>query len=223
MLEWEFYSTAMQQLPLEISSPAEPDFGNFIAGANGEALARVRSLADGTLAEAIIYLWGEPGSGRSHLLRAAARANAGLVVADDVERLDADGQQALFVAINAAREGHGAVLAAGAAAPAALPLREDLRTRLAWGLVYQLRPLGDAEKAQHLRAEAERRGLRLGDDVVGFLLTRFPRDLPSLRGALEVLDRYSLIKQRALTVPLVREALAAAQQSPELPRQRRGR
>ena len=97
------------------------------------------------------------------------------------------------------------------------------RTRLAWGLVYQLRPLGDAEKAQHLRAEAERRGLKLGDDVVGFLLTRFPRDLPSLRGALEVLDRYSLIKQRALTLPLVREALAAAQQSAELPRQRGGR
>jgi DnaA family protein len=59
--------------------------------------------------------------------------------------------------------------------------------------------------------------------VVGFLLTRFPRDLPSLRGALEVLDRYSLIKQRGLTLPLVREALAAAQQSAELPRQRGGR
>jgi len=213
----------MQQLPLEISPAADPGFGEFIAGANGEALARVRDLAGGALREAIVYLWGEPGSGRSHLLHAAARANAGLAIADDVERLDADGQQALFVAINAARDGHGAVLAAGAAAPAALPLREDLRTRLAWGLVYQLQPLSDAEKALHLRAEAERRGLKLGEDVVGFLLTRFPRDLSSLRGALEVLDRYSLIKQRALTLPLVREALAATQQSPERPRQRRGR
>ena len=213
----------MQQLPLEISPAADPGFGEFIAGANGEALARVRDLAGGALREAIVYLWGEPGSGRSHLLHAAARANAGLAIADDVERLDADGQQALFVAINSARDGHGAVLAAGAAAPAALPLREDLRTRLAWGLVYQLQPLSDAEKALHLRAEAERRGLKLGDDVVGFLLTRFPRDLSSLRGALEVLDRYSLIKQRALTLPLVREALAATQQSPERPRQRRGR
>jgi DnaA family protein len=167
----------MQQLPLEISPAADPDFASFLAGANGEALARVRDLAAGALREAIVYLWGEPGSGRSHLLRAAARAHAGLVVADDVERLDAAGQQALFAAINAAREGHGAVLAAGSAPPAALPLR----------------------------------------------LTRFPRDLASLRGALEVLDRYSLIKQRALTLPLAREALAATQQSPELPRQTRGR
>ncbi len=209
----------MQQLPLEISPPAPPDFDNFIAGANGEALARVQSLAAGTRHEAIVYLWGEPGSGRSHLLRAAARANPALVIADDVEALDPARQQALFVAINCAREGQAAVLAAGPAAPAALPLREDLRTRLAWGLVYQLKTLSDADKALHLRAAASRRGLALSDEVVGYLLTRLPRDLSSLNTVLEVLDRYSLIKQRALTLPLVREALAATQQSPELPRQ----
>ena len=209
----------MQQLPLEISVAAEPSFDTFVAGANGEALARVRELAAGTLREPIVYLWGEAGSGRSHLLRAAARANPGLVIADDVEALDAASQQALFVAINSARDGQCAVLAAGAAAPVALVLREDLRTRLAWGLVYQVKPLSDEEKARHLRAEAQRRGLELSEEIVGFLLTRLPRDLPSLQGVLEVLDRYSLIKQRPLTLPLVREALAAAQQSAELPRQ----
>ena len=56
-------------------------------------------------------------------------------------------------------------------------MREDLRTRLAWGLVYQLRPLTDEEKAAHLRAEAARRGLRLPDEVLGYLLGRLPRDL----------------------------------------------
>jgi len=164
---------------------------------------------------------GLPAAGRAqqNLLRAAARANPGLVIADDVEALDASSQQALFVAINSAREGQCAVLAAGAAAPAALVLREDLRTRLAWGLVYQLKPLSDEEKARHLRAEAQRRGLELSEEILGFLLTRLPRDLPSLQGVLEVLDRYSLIKQRPLTLPLVREALAAAQQSAELSRQ----
>jgi DnaA family protein len=209
----------MQQLPLAISSALEPAFETFVAGANSEALARVRELASGTLREAIVYLWGEPGSGRSHLLRAAARVNPRLVTADDVETLDAGSQHALFIAINAAREGKGSVLAAGAAPPAALALREDLRSRLAWGLVYQLKPLTDAQKAEHLRAEAGRRGLKLGEEVVGFLLTRMPRDLSSLQAVLEVLDRYSLIKQRPLTLPLVREALAAEQQLTELPRQ----
>src|SRR5690242_927884 len=103
MLESKFY--VMRQLPLEISAPAEPDFANFVPGRNAEALERVRELANGTLAEHIVYLWGESGSGRTHLLRAAARANPALLIADDVETLDAAGEQALFVGINEAREG----------------------------------------------------------------------------------------------------------------------
>jgi DnaA family protein len=201
----------MRQLPLQISPPAEPRFENYLAGANVEALARVRELAAGSLREAIVYLWGEPGSGRTHLLRAAARANPELFIADDVETLDSAAQQALFVAINAARDGQAAVLAAGTAPPAQLPFREDLRTRLAWGLVYQLKPLTDAEKALYLRAEAGRRGLRLSDEVVWYLLNHLPRDLASLHRVLEVLDRYSLASQRAVTLPFVREALSAAQ------------
>ena len=197
----------MRQLPLEISPAPEPAFDNFLPGANGEALASVRELAQGRLREAVVYLWGEAGSGRSHLLRAAARANPSLVVADDVEALDPDAQQALFNAINAAREGRAPVLAAGSAPPAQLAMRDDLRTRLAWGLVYQLKPLGDAEKAQHLRAAAARRGLALPDEVVGYLLARLPRDLPSLNALLDRLDRHSLARQRPLTVPLVREVL----------------
>lgn len=205
MLDWD--SSEMQQLVLDIGPAAEPDFDNYIAGPNAEAFARVRSLADGSLREAIVYLWGDPGSGRTHLLRAAARVNPKLVVADDVESLEPAAQQQLFAAINAARDGAAPVLAAGRLSPAGLALREDLRTRLAWGLVYQLKPLSDAEKAQHLRAEALRRGLRLSDEVVGYLLTRLPRDLPSLNGVLDALDRYSLAAKRPITLPLVREAL----------------
>lgn len=198
----------MRQLPLEISGHAEPDFANFVAGSNAEALARVRDLAAGRLREAIVYLWGEPGCGRTHLLRAAGRANPVLVLADDVETLGAPAQQALFSAINAAREGQAPVLAAGRFPPALLALRDDLRTRLAWGLVYQLQPLSDPEKAQHLRSEAARRGLRLADEVVQYLLNRLPRDLASLNGVLDLLDRHSLSKQRQVTLALVREALS---------------
>jgi DnaA family protein len=197
----------MRQLVLDIGAPVEPDFDNYVAGPNAEALERVRSLAAGSLGEAIVYLWGEPGSGRSHLLRAAARANPALVIADDVERLDEAAQQRLFAAINAARAGEAPVLAAGSHPPAQLALREDLRTRLAWGLVYQLKPLTDAEKAQHLRAQAARRGLPLSDEVIAYLLSRLPRDLSSLNAVLESLDRYSLATKRPVTLPLVREAL----------------
>ncbi len=200
----------MRQLPLQISQPAEPSFDNFVAGENAEALARVRQLASGELREAIIYLWGETGSGRTHLLRAAARANASLTIADDVQALDADAQQRLFNAINAARDGLSAVLAAGSAPPAAVDLREDLRSRIAWGLVYHLKPLGEMEKKRHLQAEASRRGLALSDEIAAYLLARVPRDMATLTALLEALDRHALTRQRPLTLPLVREVLGAS-------------
>jgi DnaA-homolog protein len=198
----------MEQLPLEISPLPEPSFDNFIAGPNAEALERVRAVAAGTLPEPVVYLWGEPGSGRSHLLQAAGRENAALVLADDVESLPPEEQHALFIAINAARDGAPPVLAAGSRPPAQLNLREDVRTRLAWGLVYELKPLDDEDKRRHLKAEGARRGLRLPDEVIDYVLARLPRQLASLRAFLERLDRHSLARQRPVTLPLVREVLA---------------
>jgi DnaA family protein len=131
-----------------------------------------------------------------------------LTVRDDVQSLDAPAQAELFTRINEAREGRGAVLAAGDAPPAALGLREDLRTRLAWGLVYQLQPLTDAEKEAFLREEAGRRGLRMPDEVVRYVLTHLPRDLVSLHKAIERIDRHSLARHRQVTLALAREALA---------------
>ena len=195
----------MRQLALGISPPPEPSLDNFVAGQNAELLARLRELKAGRLAENIVYIWGEAGCGRSHLLRASARP--GLAVADDVEALDDEGQIQLFSRINAAREAGTAVLAAGHAPPAQLRLREDLKSRLAWGLVYQVRPLTDADRAVYLSTEAGRRGLRLADDVVTYLLARVRRDLGSLGSILDALDRASLEQKRHLTLPLAREVL----------------
>lgn len=195
----------MRQLGLDILAPRAPTLDNFVAGANAEALSNVRALALGSLAESVVYLWGAPGSGRSHLLRAAHRP--GITLADDVEALDDAAQVALFNRINEARESGGTVLAAGNAPPAQLALREDLRSRLGWGLVYQLKPLTDADKALWLQAEGARRGLDLGDDVVAYLLARVRRDMPFLEALVEHLDRHALEQQRRITVPLVREAL----------------
>jgi DnaA family protein len=196
-----------RQLALPIQSPPAPSLENFVPGSNGELLARLRELAAGRCPDAVIYLWGAPGSGRSHLLKASART--GLTLADDVEQLDGAAQIALFNAINEARDAGGTVLAAGNAPPAQLTLREDLRSRLGWGLVYEVKPLTDAEKAVYLHAEAARRDLRLSDEVVWYLLTHVRRDMPSLVALLDHLDRASLEQRRAVTLPLVREALRA--------------
>lgn len=195
----------MRQLALGISPPHEPSLDNFVPGENAELLARLRELKAGSLAESIVYVWGEPGCGRSHLLRACAGPS--VAVADDVDAFDEAQQIGLFNRINEAREAGTAVLAAGSAPPAQLAVREDLRSRLAWGLVYQVRPLTDAQRAVYLVAEADRRGMRLADDVVWYLLARVRRDLPSLGGILDLLDRSSLEQKRHITLALVRETL----------------
>ena len=173
--------------------------------------------------ERIVYLWGEHGSGRSHLLQALAAVAgarfwqaedapdaAGLTLVDDVERLDETAQIRLFNRLNAVRaRADSACVASGSVPPAQLPLREDLRTRLAWGLVYQLHPLADAEKVEALRVHAAARGLAIGNDVIDYLLTHLPRDMRTLAAALDALDCFGLSHKRSLTLPLVRQWLAA--------------
>ena len=180
----------------------------------------MRALAAGALREAIVYLWGEPGSGRTHLLRAAARANPALVIADDVETLDAAGAAARCSSPSTPRAtARPPVLAAGRPPPA--------RPRAARGPAHPPRlgpglPAEAPERRGQGRStcapQAARRGLRLPDEVVGYLLTRLPRDLPSLNAVLDALDRYSLAAKRPVTLPLVREALERKTLNPWLGR-----
>jgi DnaA-homolog protein len=193
----------MRQLALGISPPPQPTLENFVPGANAELLARLREFQENRFKESILYLWGDAGAGTSHLLRACAGPN----VVDDVERLDEASQIALFNAINEARQSGGRVLAAGNAPPPLLPLRDDLRSRLAWGLVYHVKTLTDDERTAYLRAEAQRRGMGVPEDVIRYLLTHVRRDLPTLLAILDELDRISLELKRPVTLPLLKEAL----------------
>ena len=193
----------MKQLALGISPAPQPTLENFVPGTNAELLARLREFRAGKFPDCVLYLWGEAGSGKSHLLQACAGSN----VVDDVEKLDDAAQIALFNVINEARQSGGAVLAAGNAPPAQLPLREDLKSRLAWGLVYQVKQLSDDDRSTYLRAEAARRGMHMPEEAIGYLLTRMRRDMRSLNAVLDRIDQVSLELKRPITLPLVREAI----------------
>lgn len=90
----------------------------------------------------------------------------------------------------------------------------DLRTRLAWGLVYQLRPLDDNGKFAMLRKRAHARGLDLPEEVAAFLLRQAPRDPRSLCAIFDSLDHAAMVAQRRLTVPFVRQLLRQAMSDP---------
>ena len=182
-------------------------------------------------ADRTFYIWGEPGNGRSHLLHALAfetplghvryiGPKSGLAAftfdprvpiyaVDDCDSLSGAQQIALFNLFNEVRSHpNTGLVATGNAAPMGLAVREDLRTRLGWGLVFHLAPLSDAGKAAVLKHAARERGINLADDVPAYLLTHFRRDMPSLMRLLDALDRFSLEQKRAVTLPLLRTMLA---------------
>jgi len=131
-----------------------------------------------------------------------------VITVDDVESLDERLVGALFRILNGVQASKNIhIFMAGKAAPASLDLREDLRTRLGWGLVFRTQLLGDDEKMQALEQAAKARGLALSPDVLPWLLNRFYRDMPNLMALMDALDAYSLETKRAVTLPLVRELL----------------
>jgi DnaA-homolog protein len=215
----------MKQIPLAIGHEPPATFDNFVAGANADALAHLRALA---LPAPPVYLWGPAASGKTHLLQAlAVRCRAGgliaawfdaadplpwelqpawaLVVVDRCDELSPAAQHAAFVLFEAAAAQGVQWLAAGRQPPVDLPLRDDLRTRLGWGPVFALQPLGDSETRAALRREADQRGIFLSDEVMDYLLSRLPRDLGHLMLALDRLDEFGLAKGRRVTLPLLRQ------------------
>jgi DnaA family protein len=212
----------MRQLILELLPEAPPRFDNFVAGGNAEALTGLAAWLAPESREPSLLLWGESGSGKSHLLRASeghyhdAVADPDLAdigepldfhAVDSIEALSDAGQIALFNLFNRLRASGGRLLTAASRPPRQLELREDLRTRLGSGQIYQIHALTDDEKIAALTTQASARGLRLPPDALDYLLARAPRDMRSLMGLLAALDRYSLEHKRAITLPLLRDVL----------------
>lgn len=222
-----------EQLVFDLAAPEPPSFGSFLPGRNAEACAAVRAVAAGTATETGVFLWGAPGAGKTHLLRAAVAAvevrreaalfmaepgallavdpvraaGCAVVAVDALESATPEAQARLFTVFNALRERGGHLLVASRLSLAAASLRDDLRTRLGWGLVFEVTPLADADKPAALAAYAHERGFRLSNDVIGYLLAHGRRDMATLLGALTALDRHSLATKRPITVPMLRDWL----------------
>ncbi len=222
----------MQQLTLQLSPPPAPTFDSFFPARNAAALAQLRALVDGE--EQFVYVWGAPGSGKTHLLRsfvsaAAARGrparyiapgehidsapDEAVIACDAVHQLDMVGQLALFDLYNRFKSGGGALLTAGDRPPLELPLREDLRTRMGAGVVLRIEPLSDEEKKAALSSHAESRGISLAPDLLEYILERAVRDMGTQMAVIDSLDRLSLERKRPITMPLVREVLQLIEQS----------
>lgn len=217
----------MKQLLLDIQPAPLPTLENFCIGGNAELVKALRTLIECNEGQRSLTLWGQAGSGKSHLLRAAVQLATAhnlqaeyldaptaeqidqlygdFVALDNVQKLDEPAQIALFNLYNRFREQGKTLLVATPVAPAQLTLRDDLKTRLAWGLVYQTLSLSGGEKAQALRNHAQERGMKLPEDVVEYCLRHLRRDLPTLMATLDALDKWSLTAKKPVTVAMVRQ------------------
>ena len=225
----------MKQIALDIGWATGPTLATFFAGPNEEALSHLllwvgSSSASGLRSPVPVYLWGVGGSGKTHLLKAVKEAlieqgatvgwldasvlsppdfdeRWAAVLMDEVHLYTAEQQHAAFNWFINAQTFQKGVLAAGCLPPADLKLRDDLRTRLGWGHIFQLHLLDETERRTVLRLAADTRGLFLGDEVMDFMLSRFSRDLGSLMELLDLMDGYALQTKRGITIPLIKSMM----------------
>ncbi len=225
-----------RQLTLAVNLPRDPALSGFVAGPNAEALAAVQACAEGE-GEPFIYLWGPPGSGKTHLLLGASRDLEGrgdgalyldlgteglepamlqglerlaLVSLDNVHLVagDRDWERALFDLFNRLRESGRRLLAAAHVPVAELGLRlPDLRSRLNWGPAFRLRPLGDDLRLQLLTQAAHSRGMRLEPKAAEYIMQHCPRDPHSLERVLDRIEAATLTEKRPPNLAFLRRVL----------------
>jgi DnaA family protein len=220
----------MKQLPLGVRLRAGAKLAKVAPGRNAEIVSALRDAGSGPL-----WLWGAPGAGKTHLLQAVCVAagdtaayfplnrtlalppdalfgfeSSSVLCLDDVGEVAGDPgwEEALFRLFNEGAEMRTRLIFAARAAPRQFEWRLlDWRSRAAACVVYHVHDLDDAGRVEALQLRAAQRGLDLPAETADYLLRRIPRDLDSLYAVLDQLDEASLIAQRRLTIPFIRDAL----------------
>jgi DnaA family protein len=223
----------MRQLPLGVRLRDDAVFDGFAPGPNAEVVAALRTpsplplwlwgaqasgkthllqaacAAAGAVGEAAAYLPLERGAGLPPEALVGFETCRVLCL-DDVDAVAGDRawEAALFRLFNEGADLRTRLIFAARSPPRQLQWTlNDWGSRAAACVVYQLQELDDAGRIEALRLRAAQRGLDLPPETAEYLLRRMPRDLPTLFEVLDQLDEASLVAQRRLTVPFIRDAL----------------
>lgn len=174
----------------------------FVSDSNHDAVEWLSTPARWPTPRTLLI--GPAAAGKSHLAALFAARHGGRVI--DAADAIADGEW-LFHAWNAATP----------AAPLLLTARRlpkfwahglpDLASRLAATPLVRLEDPDDALVAAVLEKRFADRGLRVGPEVVTYLVSRIERSFSGLADIVDHLDALSLAERRDITVPLARELL----------------
>ena len=220
------------QLTLSIGTVPSSSFESYFSGAgNAQVCVALKAFCTGDVNEKQMLLWGAPTSGKTHLLSAVCQEFAGrgfqvayltgelasldgalsamenidLLCLDDVHLLQPSAQEALFHCINRCRDAETRLLFSSEVSIDNLKFSlDDLVTRLSWGPVFQLHTLSDEELSGAVALQLQLRGLAVSEEVIEYIVRRYPRNMLALTRLIKQLDQISLTEQRRVTIPLVR-------------------
>lgn len=230
------------QLPLPIKPPESFSFANFFPGKNQHLITYLKKFLHEEN-ESFVFLFGLPGSGRSHLLYACCNIATSmnrnacyfsfkqtnknlsmleglekydLVCLDDVDEVvsNAEWEEALFHLFNRCQIQGSKLIMTANTSPKLINFKlVDLQSRLLSAGVFAIQELDDNEKLAVLFQQAKQRGLVLSKTIAHYLLTHHSRNLASLLQNLDRLDQASLIEKRKLTLPFIKSVLEISESS----------
>ena len=218
-----------QQILFSSEDQSNKTFENFYAAENSNILSALATFLINNDDFGCFYLYGESGCGKTHLLKSAVNnIQAGgfyldinsqvnnlrqcgnenairLLAIDNVENIT-EHEDDMMLVFETLRQHRANLILASKFAPKALPLMlSDLRSRFSSGQVFELKMLDDKEKVKALELRAKLRGFELSEEVMSYVINRYPRDFHTLFGLLDKLDDASLQNQRKITVPFIKK------------------
>ncbi len=227
------------QFPIQFDLKAEQSFTSFYTASHQEVIQHLKETVNGD-GDQQIYLWGDEGLGKTHLLQACCQRaqqlqriafylpldknqlpsaeilngldTFDLVCIDNIEFCAGNNawELALFNFYNLSRDSDQHLIISAHCPPNFLPLElADLKTRMSWGLTLKLQELSDAEQIAAFTCKAKYLGFEISPSVGRFLNKHYARDLPALWDLLPTLEKATLVAKRKLTLPFLKEILAA--------------
>lgn len=230
-------ANAPQQLPLGVSLRDDARFENYQTGSNGlvcEMLSRA-AVGEGEpflyiwgakgsgcshLLQASCHA-AEPRKHTAVYLPLEELLSLSPVMLEGMEHLDLvcidnieavarqpEWEEALFHLYNRIRQQQNTLIVAANAAPRQLDIQlPDLVSRLSWGAVFNVAVLSDEDKVQAIQLRAKTRGIELAEDVARYLVHHASRSMNDLCLMLDRLDKASLMAQRKVTIPFIKQEM----------------
>lgn len=218
-----------QQILFSSDDQAQQTFDNFYPAENQHLLAALTQFIQPSTQFSCMYIYGQSGSGKTHVLNSVINSlgdesrlvdlnfqqdqlgeiinltELNILVVDNFENLTGHESEMMLI-YETLKQHAGKLLIAASVSPKTLNLKlNDLTSRLLSGEVFELKLLNDEDKINALKYRAKLRGFELTEEVVNYVINRYPRDFKTLFGLLDKFDDASLSSQRKLTVPFVKQ------------------